>query len=553
MKQLQRGIYSWLALVLFSIPSSGQVVISDDGSGTGTTTWTNDNTYILDGFVFVNAGDVLTIEPGTVIKGQTGSGAEASALVVARGAQIQANGTAAAPIVFTFEADALDGSTPFNVRGQWGGVILLGNAQLNSSPGETQIEGIPDTESRGRYGGEDDEDSSGSMTYVSIRHGGTDIGAGNEINGLTLGGVGAGTNLEFIEVISNADDGVEFFGGTASIKHVVTAFCGDDSFDYDEGWRGYGQFWCTVQEEGEGDRGGEHDGGTDPEDGLPYAHPVIYNATYIGRGAEAGRRALTLRDNAGGEYHNSIFFNWGRGVDVENLASGQDSYARFENDEVAFAGNIFDQCTALGADATASDLFVITMGSGWASPEDSTAAAEASANAFQNSFSENNNVSMASGLTYAIEEGSGLLGLVPNAELPVGTASDLEWFDPVVYPGAFDPSLDCTWLEGWSMIAARGFIGCGATEVQESEASEASFFEVYPNPSFGSFTIRIGTLVEDAHLRMVDLNGRIVLSQNIPAAAGSTVAFNHLSLAPGVYVCSINNQTQNFQSRLIID
>ena len=97
---------------------------------------------------------------------------------MARGAQIQANGTAENPIVFTFEEDALDGSTPYDVRGQWGGVILLGSAQLNSSPGETQIEGIPDTESRGLYGGNDDLDSSGSMTYVSIRHGGTDIGAG---------------------------------------------------------------------------------------------------------------------------------------------------------------------------------------------------------------------------------------------------------------------------------------------------------------------------------------------------------------------------------------
>jgi len=166
------------ACLLMTKTNEAQIIISDDGSGTGTTTWTQNNTYILDGFVFVNAGDVLTIEPGTVVKGKSGSGAEASALIVARGAQIQANGTAENPIVFTFEEDALDGSTPYDVRGQWGGVILLGSAQLNSSPGETQIEGIPDTESRGLYGGNDDLDSSGSMIYVSIRHGGTDIGAG---------------------------------------------------------------------------------------------------------------------------------------------------------------------------------------------------------------------------------------------------------------------------------------------------------------------------------------------------------------------------------------
>ncbi len=550
MKHLHTGFFSCLALVLFSVPSAGQVIISDSGSGTGTTTWTSDNAYVLDGFVFVNSGDVLTIEAGTVIKGQSGSGAEASALVVARGGQIQANGTAENPIIFTFEADALDGSTPFNVRGQWGGVILLGDAKLNSSPGETQIEGIPDTESRGRYGGENDEDSSGSMTYVSIRHGGTDIGAGNEINGLTLGGVGAGTTLDYIEVISNADDGVEFFGGTAAIKHVVTAFCGDDSFDYDEGWRGYGQFWCTVQEEGEGDRGGEHDGGTDPEDGMPYAHPVIFNATYIGRGADAGRRAITLRDNAGGEYHNSIFYNWGRGVDIENLASGEDSYARFENSEVAFSGNVFDGCTALGPDASASDLFTITMGSGWSSAEDSLAAAEAAENAFQNAFTASNNSIMASGLNYAIEEGTGMLGLVPNADLPAGESPALDWFDPVVYPGAFDPSSDCTWLEGWSMMAARGFIDCGTSDMEEAKVA---IFEVYPNPSSGSFTVQFGMLVEDAHLRIVDMNGKVVYGQKISSASGTTHEFSGINLTRGLYVIRLTNGVEHNTTRLIVE
>ena len=145
---------------------------------------------------------------------------------------------------------------------------------------------------------------------------------------------------------------------------MLTAFCGDDSFDYDEGWRGYGQFWCTVQEDGDGDRGGEHDGGTDPEDGLPYAHPIISNATYIGQGTSAGKRAITLRDNAGGEYHKSIFFNWGKGIDIENLASGEDCYQRFINDEIKFSENIFDQCTNQGINAEAQDIFKVTMGSG---------------------------------------------------------------------------------------------------------------------------------------------------------------------------------------------
>ncbi|MFT4779797.1 MAG: hypothetical protein ACI923_002340, partial [Flavobacteriales bacterium] len=234
MKTLLRTFTLFIAVLSFSNIQAADIVITDDGSGTGTTTWTADNNYILDGLVFVNSGQALTIEAGTVVKGMAGTGADASALVVARGGQLFANGTDIAPIIFTFENDPLDGSTPWDTRGQWGGLIVLGDAILNSTPGESQVEGIPDTEARGLYGGENDNDNSGSITYISIRHGGTDIGAGNEINGLTLGGVGAETVIEHVEVVSNADDGIEFFGGTVSIKWAVVAFCGDDSFDYDE-------------------------------------------------------------------------------------------------------------------------------------------------------------------------------------------------------------------------------------------------------------------------------------------------------------------------------
>ena len=254
----------------------------------------------------------------------------------------------------TFEGDALDGTTESTRRGEWGGLIILGSAGLNSSPGVTQIEGIPTNEPRGEYGGSNDADNSGSITYVSIRHGGSDIGAGNEINGLTLGGVGSGTVIDFVEVIGNADDGVEFFGGTARTKHLLTAYCGDDSFDYDEGFRGFGQFWCTVQSDDEGDRGGEHDGGTEPETATPYAIPHIYNCTYIGNGQG---RAVTFRDNAGGHYHNSIFTNWSSGIDIEDLSADQDSYAQFENANLSLNGNIFWDITEGSA---TNDLFTVS-------------------------------------------------------------------------------------------------------------------------------------------------------------------------------------------------
>lgn len=336
-------------------PKGEEITIKDDGSGTGTTTWTKNNTYFLEGMVFVNSGSVLTIEAGTVIKGKAGAGASASALIVARGGKIMAEGTADLPIIFTAESDptvrkedgTLSQSTALDQtkNGLWGGLIILGNAGLNSNPGQTAIEGIPTTESRGLYGGSNDADNSGVLKYVSIRHGGTDIGAGNEINGLSLGGVGSGTTIDYIEVYANADDGIEFFGGTVTAKHLLVSNTGDDSFDYDEGFRGKGQYWVSLSP---GDRHGEHDGGTDPETAQPYATPTIYNATYIGTSSK-----LTFRDNAGGTYANSILLV--AKIDVEDLDSGEDSKSRLDAGDLNIGENVIGASTTI-VDSKGGDL-----------------------------------------------------------------------------------------------------------------------------------------------------------------------------------------------------
>ncbi len=318
------------------------ITVKDLGEGTGTVTWSKTNTYVLNGRVFVNDGQTLTIEAGTVIKGKAGVGENASALIVARGGKIMADGTSTDPIIFTTESDPTarytDGTfvqsktLNENNPGMWGGLIVLGKSGLNSTPGETAIEGIPTSETRGLYGGTDDADNSGSLKYISIRHGGSNIGADNEINGLTLGGVGSGTTIDYVEVYANSDDGIEFFGGTAQVKHALVAHTGDDSYDYDEGFRGKGQFWVSLNA---GDRNGEHDGGTDPETATPYATPTIYNATYIG-----GAKGVTFRDNAGGKYVNSIFSDMGKGIDIEDLTSGEDSKSRLDAGDLVLDGNV---------------------------------------------------------------------------------------------------------------------------------------------------------------------------------------------------------------------
>ena len=244
-----KGTYNFVLRVGETVT---QVLVT--ASLTTNTTWTADKTYILGGRITVPNGVTLTIEPGTVIKGEAGTGANATALLVARGGKLMAEGTAALPIIFTSVADEITGADiaagdyaspnldPV-INGLWGGVIILGKARISASnnsvdASEVQIEGIPTSDPNGLYGGNVDNDNSGVLRYISIRHGGTNIGSGNEINGLTLGGVGSGTVIENIEIVANQDDGVEWFGGSVNVKNVVCWNVGDDGIDTDQSWSG---------------------------------------------------------------------------------------------------------------------------------------------------------------------------------------------------------------------------------------------------------------------------------------------------------------------------
>ncbi len=223
---------------------TGNVIIS--GNITSDVTWTKDKVYQLASRVAVVDGVTLTIQAGTVIKGEAGSGANATALVIARGGKLMANGTAQEPIIFTSIADEIKSGQIASpnldptLQGLWGGVIILGKAPCSLSGGipQTNIEGIPESDPNGLYGGSIANDNSGVIRYISIRHGGANIGEGNEINGLTLGGVGSGTVIENVEVIANVDDGIEWFGGTVSVTNAIVWNSGDDALDTDQAWAG---------------------------------------------------------------------------------------------------------------------------------------------------------------------------------------------------------------------------------------------------------------------------------------------------------------------------
>jgi hypothetical protein len=215
------------------------VVISSDI--TANTTWSANNVYELRGTIYVRNNATLTIPAGTFIKSNVAS----TALIVTRGAKLNAIGTATNPIVFTSKNAA--GSRN---RGDWGGILLLGKGRYNVNNGEQYIEGVSQTEET-KYGGglsPVNNDNSGTLKYVRIEFAGYVFSENNELNGLTMGGVGSGTTIDYVQVSYSNDDSFEWFGGSVNCKHLV-AFAGlDDDFDTDNGYNGNVQFGLSIKD-----------------------------------------------------------------------------------------------------------------------------------------------------------------------------------------------------------------------------------------------------------------------------------------------------------------
>jgi len=319
------------------IPEDDTITIT--GNITANTTWETGKTYILGGRIAVVSGVSLTIQPGVIIKGQAGTGANATALIIARGAKLYAEGTATQPIIFTSVADEIEPGMVASpnldpdLNGLWGGLIILGNAPISATSESMQIEGIPASDQNGLYGGTNATDDSGIIRYVSIRHGGANIGEGNEINGLTLGGVGSGTTVEYVEVIANQDDGVEFFGGTVNVSHLLIWNPGDDGIDTDQAWAGTLNNFLVIAG-ADTDHTLEIDG---PEGSMMAAHTVRNGSIKGSDETELG----DFRSGARGTFENIYFFNFpdpaatdGRG---DLSLSGDASIANFASGILAFS------------------------------------------------------------------------------------------------------------------------------------------------------------------------------------------------------------------------
>jgi hypothetical protein len=245
-------------------------------------TWETGSVYILEGRISVLDQVTLTIEPGVVIKGREGSGSNATALLIARGGKLMAEGTESSPIIFTSVADQIlpgeieSPNLDPTLNGLWGGLLILGKAPISADAPSMGIEGIPPSDLNGLYGGDDEDDNSGVIRYISIRHGGANIGEGNEINGLTLGGVGSGTVIENVEIIANQDDGIEWFGGTVNVTNAIVWNTGDDAIDTDQSWAGTLDNFIVVNP---GDECFELDG---PEGAMAAKHIIKNGTVYAG-------------------------------------------------------------------------------------------------------------------------------------------------------------------------------------------------------------------------------------------------------------------------------
>jgi len=303
-------------------PPAAANTVEVSGDLTASATWSADKIYLLKGNVFVTNNATLTIQPGTIIKGDK---ATKGALIITRGAKINATGTADKPIVFTSSIAA-----GARKEGDWGGVIILGKAQNNVGT-SVPIEGISDATDKGKHGGTDNADNSGVIKYVRIEYAGIALSPDNEINGLTFGSVGSGTVVDYVEVYRSGDDAFEWFGGSVNCTHLLAIDSWDDDFDTDNGFSGKVQFGLAqrlaVTADVSGSNGFESDNDAAGSANTPQTSAVFSNMTILGPVGSGGssinanfQHGAQIRRNSAISIFNSVFVGYTEGIFYDDAA-----------------------------------------------------------------------------------------------------------------------------------------------------------------------------------------------------------------------------------------
>lgn len=583
--------------------SAFTTIIVKDSISTNTT-WTCDNQYQLQGYVYVTAGATLTINPGVIIRGDKDT---KGTLIVERGAKIMAMGTATSPIVFTSNQPA--GTRTF---GDWGGVILCGKSPVNWNAGEGQVEGGP----RSFYGGTDPHDNSGEMHYVRIEFGGVAFSPNNEVNSLTLCGVGDATQIDHIQCSYNGDDAVEFFGGTVNLKYFVTLRTWDDDYDQDNGFQGKVQFGVAVRDnvaDVSGSKGFEADSyqsGTYsgiPYDGSKVTKPIFSNMTLIGPVVNPGATStdpnfvagVHLRRGNATSLLNSVIAGWPAGLLIDESSSSYGStVANIGSNELQFRNNIICGTSNLtfNKDAVfvfngARSLTPTTSNSDTTATGTNWATLAGASNPGPISFIYN---PAYKNHMYATEQGSVLLGnpfnltnpnLVPNSTSPIcfnsahpfnplhalnsdtsggyvnynmptaapdfttSKASDA-FFTRVNYIGAFagTGATSDNWMKGWTEFDPNNVdyeVTCYTAPNAVPTANTDNFegVSVYPNPANAGATVKAHfNVMGMVSVTIMDMTGKMVkeIFNGKMASGNHLFNFSTSDLSNGNYIIVVN-------------
>ena len=525
-------VASRTTVLLSSLPGFTAINGTYGGELTTGAVLTCDKTYIIDQKIYIPSGQTLNIAPGTVLKGRVAPDgatagvpdpAKASALVIERGGKILADGTADCQIVFTAEADAVDGTYAIANNGKWGGLVILGKATNNLTlaangpfvPGGAgklavanglgTMEGFATSNTQDQYGADltagqsfDDNDNSGILRYVSVRHAGAILAVGAELNAITLGSVGRGTTIEHVETISCADDNIELFGGTVNLKYISTLFGNDDMFDYDLGWSGKAQFLfgmkTDVTASVDSDNGFEADSDDNKSNNNPKSIPVVYNATIIGNSKSATTSdnssiaAINAKELTGGEFYNSVFANFKNGFNMVKSfgtrTGGSEAYHNWSTANGNGTGILKVKCnTFVGVTnpltVGSSAANVVTADNDQFAADGNVIVAGNTLPGFDYSFTVNNTTNAFSGKN----------DVTPNPSLSVAgcpTAPVDGFYRTANYRGAFSSNANENWLSNWSysqvLGATKGLAACptdinadGVTNVNDFLQLSASF------------------------------------------------------------------------------
>jgi hypothetical protein len=520
-----------MALLAITFANAQAPVKTITGNLNGNVNWSNDTIYKLTGKVYVKAGGTLNITPGTIIKGDVATAG--SCLIVTRGGKINAVGTPTQPIVFTSSATPGNKST-----GDWGGLVIAGNARVNVTGGIGTFEGgnlaNPDgTTSDGQYGGLNDLDNSGELKYVRIEYAGFPFAPNNELNGLTMGGVGSGTKISYIQVSYGLDDAFEWFGGTVNCDHLVSFRGNDDDFDTDFGFSGKVQFGVALRDTAVADavsgaNGFESDNDAAGSGNGPKTRAIFSNFTMVGprhTGSVSDtnynknfKRGAHIRRNSEQSIFNSIFMGWPTG----NHIDGDSCHKNADSSLLVMQNNVIAGCklnldSVGGVTWNISPWFNATANENTIYSANSDVMLTSPFDYFNPNFRPTSTSPMLSGAAFT------------NPKLANG-------FTSVNYRGAFGTD---DWTADWTNFnpdTASYTNGIFPLSINNTIKNNIAI-EVYPNPATNVANIQFNLPTSaTVTLSIVDLNGKVVSSNTEKLNAGNNkFMFNTNMLSNGIY------------------